>query len=146
MLCTGAHAGSLAAELIKQAEQWLLILLVYIQIWHSFTSNKRCAPGLTQRRLRHVAWVPGAKVSISTSPLSVWLCVPASRFQSVTGGQLRFSLSQSCRGSPSKGQEQCGREQGFGAWIPRLLVWILDDKLRLEVYAAEWRTLRPLLL
>lgn len=45
-------AAPRAAELIKRVEQWLLIQLVYTQIWHSFTCIKL---PLTCRQVRHAA-------------------------------------------------------------------------------------------
>lgn len=89
-----ARSSSLAAELIKQAEQWLLILLVYIQIWHSFTSIK----------LRSCAWHVAEKTASCGSGSLVLKCwsallqsvssclLFASCYQSVAGGQLTFIL------------------------------------------------------
>lgn len=119
MFRTGAHTGSLAAELIKQAEQWLLILLAYIQIWHSFTSIKRCAPGLTRRQPRHVAWVPGAKVLISISLLFCLSdCLFLPRISRVLlGGAAQIFFEP----VPPRVRNSVGGSKAFRARIPHLL-------------------------
>ena len=82
------RSSTWAVEVIKRAQQWLLILLVNIQFWHSSASIKVCFVTVDvwrRRWLCRVASVPGAKSADRHfwCFLSVKLSVPVSHLQSV---------------------------------------------------------------
>lgn len=143
MFSPGAQSSSLAAELIKQVEQWLLILLVYIQIWDSSTSIK--------------LWLWSDTNTTASCGLGSW-CESVDQQFCVFSLSSCLFLSHTCsvllEGSSDFLWANSTRKclcVCVGGGIRLLSVnptsgcSMLDDKLILEVYAAESRTQHPLL-
>lgn len=138
------------AEVIKQAQQWLLICLCtsYSDI-HLHLLN--CGHGLTQRQLHHVASVHGAKVLISSFAFSLSRSLFLSHISRVTAGQLVLpsSLCQSLKKSgkivgekqllsvnPTCGCVDVGQRVDSGSLRSWAWDWVPPPPLRLICFTA----------
>lgn len=130
----------MTAELIKRAEQRLLIPLVYTQIWHSFAFIKPAADMQTSASCG--SKFPGAELLVSTSVLVFgfvllclfFFCLSHSLLLPHTSpvlpeGSSDLAKKKSAMLSSFNHRE---RKQGLRVRIPRRLVWISGTCVRDE--------------